>query len=668
MGIYKKLFLFLLVFAVIFLFNLSQSNLSSSMTEECDDCPSEETSPQIQSLASGWIYFTFSGPGAVQTVNYSNSEPVDLRIGTKDCCILDDVVEKYVDGCLIGTHRSVDGIQTQYDWISLQPGNHVIELVNTSSEIHASGWYYELTSSEYTGQYLCEEIPPLESEWIYPSSATMKSNYNIILRVTNPADVSQTINFSLAKTRLTNPIISWPLNDTRVWTLDGQPYNEGNREREIGPSQTVDFIFTINHDWNWIEPWGVSRFLGIAKSLVISIPGLEELSLTLTLTETMLTFVEHVGEITYHYEGIANSQLSERNINVLVPVSKKLAFAGSVLTGIGAGKATSAGLVALATVAGAKVGAALLILEAVLIVSAEAEYAIAADPVTDFTQMAVAEPIPIPEHCIPEEGPAEEISEILSRLLGTFSAMYESYVRYDAAEDAGSLEWMVIQLELAQRYAVEAAEIMDEVGLLSVELTSPVPIPTSFEIEQIRQSIEELGLPETEQCVLTALGYTSEEIQEVETSTIQFPEDYFVNLHHLPITLGVSAEGLTTFSSSLPPHPVGATTASIDVDPDTLNKKSKGTWITVYVELPEEYNVGDINCSSLRLMSDIAPQWCDSSVGDYDGDGIADLMVKFDRKEVINALNTGHNVVSLIGTLENGVIIAGTDLIRVIDP
>jgi len=101
-------------------------------------------------MAASWVYFIFSGPGAVKTINYSNSDPIDLRIGTMDCCILDDVVEIYVDDCLIGVHRSIDGIKTTYHTISLRPGNHVIKLVNTVSKISASGWYYELVASDFT--------------------------------------------------------------------------------------------------------------------------------------------------------------------------------------------------------------------------------------------------------------------------------------------------------------------------------------------------------------------------------------------------------------------------------------------------------------------------------------------------------------------------------------
>ena len=34
----------------------------------------------------------------------------------------------------------------------------------------------------------------------------------------------------------------------------------------------------------------------------------------------------------------------------------------------------------------------------------------------------------------------------------------------------------------------------------------------------------------------------------------------------------------------------------IDIDPDTLKLDSTGKWITCYIELPDEYDVEDINC------------------------------------------------------------------------
>jgi hypothetical protein len=75
-----------------------------------------------------------------------------------------------------------------------------------------------------------------------------------------------------------------------------------------------------------------------------------------------------------------------------------------------------------------------------------------------------------------------------------------------------------------------------------------------------------------------------------------------------------------------------AVTASIDIDPDTLNLRSKGKWVTAYIELPEGYNVNDINVSSVMLNDTIPAQLRPTAISNYDNDTISDLMVKFDRQ------------------------------------
>jgi len=80
--------------------------------------------------------------------------------------------------------------------------------------------------------------------------------------------------------------------------------------------------------------------------------------------------------------------------------------------------------------------------------------------------------------------------------------------------------------------------------------------------------------------------------------------------------------------------------ATVDIDPDTLNLKSNGEWITAYIELPEGYSVGDIDVFSILLNGTIpVDPAAPTQIGDYDGDGIPDLMVKFDRAAVITWLD-----------------------------
>jgi len=113
--------------------------------------------------------------------------------------------------------------------------------------------------------------------------------------------------------------------------------------------------------------------------------------------------------------------------------------------------------------------------------------------------------------------------------------------------------------------------------------------------------------------------------------------------------------------------------ATLDIDPDTLSLKSKVKFITCYIELPEDYSVEDILVKSVALtrindasltqpLHTVGP----SEIGDHDNDGIPDLMVKFDRQELIRLLTVGHAELTVAGQLVDGPTFEGTETIRVI--
>lgn len=120
--------------------------------------------------------------------------------------------------------------------------------------------------------------------------------------------------------------------------------------------------------------------------------------------------------------------------------------------------------------------------------------------------------------------------------------------------------------------------------------------------------------------------------------------------------------------------------ATIDIDPNTLNLRSKGKWITAYIELPEGYNVADINVSSIMLNNTIPVEPKPMAVGDYDNDSIPDLMVKFDRAEVISYILANIDLTELIeerfmtitltiiGYLYDGTPFQGRTAIKIIMP
>ena len=188
----KKLFILLMV-GLLVIAGVSGVAVLNASAEE-DVCP-----PGVR--AAGWIYFDFpAGTCHHKIIPYTNADPVDLEIGTQDCCILDDIVGIYVDGCLIGEHRSKDGIKYDYHTVSLAPGNHTIDLhISESGSVGASGWYYQLTEKPFTGTgWPCAgtleveiDIKPLSD----PNSINLKSRGVIPVAIlTTPAFDATTVN------------------------------------------------------------------------------------------------------------------------------------------------------------------------------------------------------------------------------------------------------------------------------------------------------------------------------------------------------------------------------------------------------------------------------------------------------------------------------------------
>jgi hypothetical protein len=107
-----------------------------------------------------------------------------------------------------------------------------------------------------------------------------------------------------------------------------------------------------------------------------------------------------------------------------------------------------------------------------------------------------------------------------------------------------------------------------------------------------------------------------------------------------------------------------------------LNLKNKGNWITVYVELPEGYNVSDIDRTTVLLNDTIPvdPSWVnaplESVIGDYDDDTVPDLMVKFNRTAVSEYILSkgfkyGNVTLTMTGKLSDNTPFEGNDTIMV---
>lgn len=110
--------------------------------------------------------------------------------------------------------------------------------------------------------------------------------------------------------------------------------------------------------------------------------------------------------------------------------------------------------------------------------------------------------------------------------------------------------------------------------------------------------------------------------------------------------------------------------AVVDVEPATLNLRSLGRFITLFVGVPG-HAVSEVDVSSLRLsiggVGALSPVSGVRGSGDHNGDGVADLMLKFSRSEVLRLAHVGASVPFVItGSLRDGTPVAGEDDVRVI--
>ncbi|UCD92317.1 MAG: hypothetical protein JSV43_08910, partial [Methanobacteriota archaeon] len=100
---------------------------------------------------------------------------------------------------------------------------------------------------------------------------------------------------------------------------------------------------------------------------------------------------------------------------------------------------------------------------------------------------------------------------------------------------------------------------------------------------------------------------------------------------------------------------------NLNIDPDTLNLKSMGRWITAYLTT-EGATPDEVDAPSLLLNDIVKPDW-------WDVQGNTTLMVKFSRPAVQAIVNVGDSVdIKVTGNWTDGTTFEAYDIIRVIDP
>ncbi len=117
--------------------------------------------------------------------------------------------------------------------------------------------------------------------------------------------------------------------------------------------------------------------------------------------------------------------------------------------------------------------------------------------------------------------------------------------------------------------------------------------------------------------------------------------------------------------------PVETVQAEFDLKPEVLNMRSRGKYITGFIELPLSYSPKDIDVATVRICvgGDSIPAYLSPlDIRDHDKDGIPELMVKFSRRAFIRKVHPGIVHVPVVGKLVSGEVFTGEDSIRVINP
>lgn len=120
--------------------------------------------------------------------------------------------------------------------------------------------------------------------------------------------------------------------------------------------------------------------------------------------------------------------------------------------------------------------------------------------------------------------------------------------------------------------------------------------------------------------------------------------------------------------------------ATVDIKPETLEKKSEGNPVIAFIELPAGHDVGNIVVSTVRLCR--GTDFCANGVvpgsappprvGDADGDGVPDLRVSFDRAAVLalvaDVTPPATATFTVSGRLSNGRPFQGSDTVMLVSP
>ncbi len=107
--------------------------------------------------------------------------------------------------------------------------------------------------------------------------------------------------------------------------------------------------------------------------------------------------------------------------------------------------------------------------------------------------------------------------------------------------------------------------------------------------------------------------------------------------------------------------------AALNLDPNVIHASGGGARLTAYIE-SSEFDPQAVDISSVRLAGSVPAEARPRAGGDFDKDGIPELMLKFSRDALLPHLVPGVNEVAVTGSLITGQRFGGSDLVRLVEP
>jgi len=582
------------------------------------------------------------------------------------------------------------GSDGRYEIASLSPGDIIVTASKPGYEPNT----ITLTSTQpgqiYTHDFLLMPRADVQVFWTVPPDANMDHDYIMdVCAVAGPTWEGGTLILQLEEDPLFQPSpLTWPesyrdLEDTvtvqyyRYKTAAGGVLEPVHCDYHFGDLVPLDVpahgkataYFVVHHKWYWLPPWNWGRivttfaYMGLSKYAPWA-------PIPIFVVKQGSDALCSVEKITYRYAGFCGGAMQEIGpVLVRVPDNKFEELGLSYGLHLSASISTTFALM----FGWCPAGWAAALTEGILIVAGEAQYVVASDP-PDFNYTQVA-PVIVPSleelPSISDPNMRQACEDAL--LLAAISRAYRiSIERYHGALVNGAFEWQNVQLAAAQHYLSGMQKHSDRMSAYWFVIAPTLPVPTPGDIEAAREYLRTHGLPDLEVSCLRAFGYDQVTIDDIAAATATLSDEYFMEPNRIAYGFATISDSLGQIMDGLPEVPSSVVSSTVALEPYVLNLKVDDVWTTCHIELPEGYDVRDINLPSVKLSATIPPEPSMYEFGDYDADGITELTVKFARALLVEALDTaqyGQDVlVPVTGQLNGGSKFMGIDTVVLANP